>query len=566
LTYAGGRRQIAERPKANRREDRNDLLGEIVKEESNPLLSAREVDRLVTVVEESTRATADSPQRFIEPARGTLDRAKSRRHHLIFGRRGSGKTSLLKKAQADLTVSRTPVAFIDLEAFKGHAYPDVLLSILVETLQSFDHWLGSAAVIPASRTSFWKRLWGSAPARPPLKRAQVDTVREAVSSQIRSLRELLHSEDATPIKRRVEYSNEQRGAESHGLELGFDKGAKAAFTTGHEAELSSRRTTEDVEDTRRDKVEYLHRHIIDFQRLFSQIIELSGSDAYVFLDDLYHIPRKHQPHVLDYFHRIAKGRGLWLKVGTIRHRTDWYRHGDPPIGMKLGDDADDIDLDITLEKYTLARDFLLRILDRLCTEAECPAPRVLLADGGMERLVLASGGVARDFLTIFRRAVDVARERGLTYRGGRINAEDVNVAAGEHDSAKRDELKRDTAEERAQLERALLVIQQFCIQNLVNCFLVRRDDDSAGMSLLGELVDLRFVHVVESRTTVRERKGELYTAYMLDISQYTGARSRRKMSIIEFWKRAELDRIRRAKYALDADALLGVSGEQPSFM
>src|ERR1051326_6699412 len=93
----------------------------------NSLLGSSEVDKLATVVEEATRATADSPRRFIEPARGTLDRAKSRRHHLIFGRRGSGKTSLLRKAGADLTLKRIPIAFIDLEAFKGNTYPDVLL-------------------------------------------------------------------------------------------------------------------------------------------------------------------------------------------------------------------------------------------------------------------------------------------------------------------------------------------------------------------------------------------------------------------------------------------------------
>jgi hypothetical protein len=167
---------------------------------------------------------------------------------------------------------------------------------------------------------------------------------------------------------------------------------------------------------------------------------------------------------------------------------------------------------------------------------------------------LASGGVARDFLTIFRKAVDVARERGKTYRGDRINAEDVNVAAGEHDSAKRDELKRDTLQEREQLENALIVIQEFCIRNNVNCFLVERDRESQGEKL-GELVDLRFVHVVESRTTARDLPGKLFTAYMLDISQYTGERRRRELEMISFWKRQELDKIRRSKYVLELGTL-----------
>ena len=61
--------------------------------------------------------------------------------------------------------------------------------------------------------------------------------------------------------------------------------------------------------------------------------------------------RSDQAQVIDYFHKVAKGSNLWIKVGTIRHRSRWYHFGDPPYGMKLGDDAEEIDLDVTLEKY-----------------------------------------------------------------------------------------------------------------------------------------------------------------------------------------------------------------------
>src|SRR5215467_471290 len=136
---------------------------------TNDTLASPAVDKLVTLIEEATRATKDSPRRIIEPARGTLDRAKSRRHHIVFGRRGSGKTSLLRKAGADLTLNRIPTAFIDLEAFKGHTYPDVLISILLETLRTLKAWVNSAGSNPASKTSFWKRFFGE-PQRPPLNR------------------------------------------------------------------------------------------------------------------------------------------------------------------------------------------------------------------------------------------------------------------------------------------------------------------------------------------------------------------------------------------------------------
>jgi hypothetical protein len=62
-----------------------------------PLLNSDEVHKLETLVEEATRSTKEGVRYFIEPAEGTLRRAVSKRHHIVFGRRGSGKSSLLRK-------------------------------------------------------------------------------------------------------------------------------------------------------------------------------------------------------------------------------------------------------------------------------------------------------------------------------------------------------------------------------------------------------------------------------------------------------------------------------------
>jgi ABC-type molybdenum transport system ATPase subunit/photorepair protein PhrA len=85
------------------------------------ILNDPRVEKLIRLIEESTRSSREGVKRFIEPAHGTLSRAINKRHHIIFGRRGSGKSSLLQKAAADLTVDRRPIAYVDLEIFKGHA-------------------------------------------------------------------------------------------------------------------------------------------------------------------------------------------------------------------------------------------------------------------------------------------------------------------------------------------------------------------------------------------------------------------------------------------------------------
>lgn len=248
---------------------------------------------------------------------------------------------------------------------------------------------------------------------------------------------------------------------------------------------------------------------------------------------------------MDYFHRIAKGNNLWLKIGTIKHRTQWYVHADPPIGVKLGDDIGEIDLDLTLEKYKVTSEFLQKIFDTFLDESKV-ARGDFLARYAFDRLVLASGGVARDFLGLLRRSILIARERGATARGEKIGVEDINAAAGEYDSSKREELTRDTIDERQALEDEFAHIARFVNEiSRANVFLLDKSLPDRELEPIEELVDLRLVHRVRSRVTVRDRPGKTFEAFMLDVSQYTASRKRRELEIIEFWRDDAVDSIRR---------------------
>jgi hypothetical protein len=278
-----------------------------------------------------------------------------------------------------------------------------------------------------------------------------------------------------------------------------------------------------------------------------RVVDLAEADGLLILDDLYYIRRPDQPFVVDYFHRLTKNQRMWLKVGTIRHRSSWYVRGDPAIGTKLGDDADAINLDITLEKYSTAKTFLTRVFADIASDAGVE-PNDLLTDGAVDRLVLASGGVARDFLSIVNKAISVARERGETYRGVKVNTEDVNQACGEHEGTKREELSNDAAGDEGALIDEFERIRRFCLEEKqVNCFLVEKDLPTEGYRHIQELVDLRLLHLVKSRVTVKDRRarGKIYEAYLLDLSQYTGERKKRDMTILPFWKTGAEDELRR---------------------
>jgi hypothetical protein len=285
------------------------------------LLNSMEVETLEVTIEEATRSTEEGIKRFIEPAKGTLSRALARRPHVVFGRRGSGKSSLLRKVVADLTVDRRPIAFVDLETFKGHSYPDVLISILIQTLERFAQWLDTAAINPANKTSFWQKLFGTAPKRPPFDKEGTKALSQRLAREVADLKRVLLEEDTI--------ATETRNVTSAMVDGSVEAAAKAAVGAvelGAKASASAKNSSEEEVSHRftRSKVDLLHRRIIEYQKIFRDLSSLSSGDSYLVLDDLYHIRKSDQPRVIDYFHRLGKGSNLWVKIGTIRHRSAWY--------------------------------------------------------------------------------------------------------------------------------------------------------------------------------------------------------------------------------------------------
>src|SRR5438034_326087 len=267
-------------------------------------------------VEEAARSTDEGIKHFIEPAPGTLRRATSRRHHIIFGRRGSGKSSLLRKAAADLTTARRPIAYVNLEAFKGNSYPDVLLSVLISAFQKFNAWLHTTALRAAERVPFWQRLQRllkiHAP-RAPSRDESVAEVSLCLQSQIDALENELQAADAAELSLTTGTLESVETLARAGGRI-----ISPAVSASAEQKVSSAASRNErvQEQFRRSKIDFLRHHVMEYQRTLRAIAQLSSGDSYLLLDDLYHLRREDQPQVIDYFHRMAQDHDLWLKSGT----------------------------------------------------------------------------------------------------------------------------------------------------------------------------------------------------------------------------------------------------------
>lgn len=183
--------------------------------------------------------------------------------------------------------------------------------------------------------------------------------------------------------------------------------------------------------------------------------------------------------------------------------------------------------------------------------AETPPLTVkgLLNPTAIDRLIIASGGVTRDFIGIFSASITQAKDRDKTHhRGPKVGAEDVNLATGDYAPLKQEEFKRDTDSEREVLEQAFQELVEFCTEKAkCNVFLISQKLAGPTREAIDQLIDLRLVHPVKSRVTLKKgAAGELFEAYMLDLSQYTAARKVHEFQMVDLGATTKDETIRKA--------------------
>lgn len=325
---------------------------------------------------------------------------------------------------------------------------------------------------------------------------------------------------------------------------------------GTSTESASVTTTETVVSS---KEEYLERSLGEFRGL----VKDAGTDCgggFVFLDEFYRVDRKDQPLVLGYMHRLVKDTGLWLKVGSVRYWTTPYHGGSPPQGMQPTQDANVISLDRGLQFVESTRDFLETILGSIAKRVGVDLGG-LMTDGALSRLVLASGGVPRDYLRLTGEAIKHARNRGPSAKAGsgKVMAEDVNLAAGQTAEPKLDDLREDAPDAAGELERLLEDLAEFCRFHKAAYFMVDgRDRDVSAK--IEQLQDLRFVHLLFDGETVPDFGSRRHKVLLLDVAYLS---VRRALQVdFEGWTDRSKRRRRQLVYTEGAGALTAAAARE----
>lgn len=424
-----------------------------------PLTRGVHDDRIPTLVAllatRSRTSEAQPSLSYVPDAAANATLITTARHHLVFGRRGAGKTALLLEGRRLAVDKGDVVSWTNVQTHRDATAEAVFLWVVSDLLSQVE-----AA-------------------------ARADVRASALSTELIRL--------------------------GSGVTSSLDKGAIPSVS-----ELVPR-----------------------IRQALSRFGSTTGLRVYVFLDDFHYLARSEQPRLLDLLHRAVRDCDVWLKVAAIKHLTRWFDSA-MHIGLETGHDADHIELDLTLQDPARAKRFLEEVLRRYAQQTGIFALSKVLSSDSLDRLVLASGAVPRDYLTLVSRAVQRCRARPNSKV---VGVQDVNAAAGDAAKVKIDELEDDLATStnvRNSTLEGLRVVRSFCLDDKSFTYFridfrdKERHPDEYGV--LSSLLDVRLLHLLEPSLSDPHHAGERSEVYMLDLSQFSGQRLKHYLRVLDLWQ------------------------------
>lgn len=459
-------------------------------------MDSHDLIKVLTFIEENIRISKQTSMEYLDPKRH-IERLKSKQNQIIFGRRGSGKSLLLKSLQDN---SANIVCLnINVEDFKDISFPNSIIQVLKHISKGLQDNIKQSY-------SFWElHKWYKS--RKILKE---------LTFLIKTLDDRLKEPD--------EYD---QAIKSKSGTKTSDKGNLEAKALGKiESQIDKSNEIEISKQVKIDKLEILKNELTSLKELVQKISLYLEKDIFLIFDDFYFIRKNDQPYFIDFFHRLSKNTNLYLKVATIKHRSFLYTQNSSYIGIEVSHDAQELNLDYSLENFDayiqFMKDLLQYINQKLHVEINY---NDIFTDNAFRFLCLASGGVPRDFFSLF-----ISLGNKIIEGQDKLTKPNVIEQSIQNLPNKLNMLKEDSADEKDILENYLIYLRKEIIDTKKwNAFLISNTEILNHPQInqaIKELVDLRLLHLVNSNTSSAPSDGTRYSAYMIDIGMFPNANPR----------------------------------------
>lgn len=479
---------------------------------------------LMRAVRRAEKATPDHLARTFVPIEPLLTLLDSLDNHVIYGRRGTGKTHLLKylgevkKREGDLAL------YIDLRLVgsSGGLYADASQPLALRAT----HLL--VDVVEAVHEGLYELLLNT------------EVFDDALDVIVRSLDEI--AEAATQV--RVVGSTENTvvldaGSENDSQgELGLTLAKTGPSVTARAS--NRRKQTKRVTRTRKQSgSEVLTVKFGPLGRALSSLVRgLGGSHLWLLLDEWSNVPRELQPFLADLLKRtFFPIEGVSVKIGALE-RQSYFRlnsgRGNDYLGIDLGaDTAASLDLDDFLvfrsDRSHAARFFsqllyqhvavlMSEMGHELSIETADRFRETIFMGQAFDELVRASEGVPRDALNIVGLAAAIATDKAIT---------STNIDVGARDYFLRD--KEGKISRKA--DKVLNDLVEVCVTKGRREVALKRYGESDSR-VIQELYDNRLLHRIRQGVILDNDYSTKFDLYLVDFGCFVDLLSRGEVQTV----------------------------------
>jgi hypothetical protein len=467
---------------------------------------------------ELTKAVAGIPQRsekqsdvqklvgaFVDV--GILPQVDNINSQIIYGRRGTGKTHVMKVLASTLSArEKTAVIYVD-----------------ARTLGSTNQFSDATVPLPARCTALFRDILNEI--YNGLLEFVVNVAPEGSDAALADLDLLSASgSESEIVPASLSDKRTTKDASKSGASL-------AASAKGPEVRVgSSAEETTEAETTTNYVSQQASKIVFPaVSTPLRRVLEKCNSQLYVLIDEWSSIPMDVQPYLAEFLRRsLLPLNNVAIKIASLEYRSDFsINNQNAVIGFEMGADISaflDIDDYYVYDRNpdAITDSFGDMLVKHLANEL----PAGYLASLGIndgkglasklfterkvfQELVRASEGVARDLINIFSKAYFVA------HRKGRDKIERNAVLEAARQWFEQDKERNLDDELRAVLRR---ITDEVIGNRRARSFLLPRE--LSTHRLIHRLFDLRVLHLVQRGYADKDKPGVRYNIYTLDYGTY----------------------------------------------
>lgn len=461
---------------------------------------------------------------------GILPQINNRNNQVIHGRRGTGKTHILKKLHNDLTSEARLISiYLDARSLGSTSqFSDLSLPIQQRCVCLFRDILSEVYNSLLEFVTDGKNK-AEAAFEPLYKFGEfISNPNYSAENQEITKREL----------------NQSGTEDSASLTIGTLK--KSSFQLGAKENTTRTAETTTTATVRKDEKVVFP----ELRSYINDVLKAAGSHMYILFDEWSSLPIDIQPYLAEFIRRgVLPNPEITIKIASLEYRSQFISHLEDgrSFGIELGSDISaslDVDDYYIYDKspafvISAFGDILFRHLSSelpdkyLQTIHKVESSAQLQSKLFTERatfieLVRAAEGVARDLINIFSSAFFDAHRRRLD----RIDRKAVVEAARQwYEKDKQKDLPEDLKEVMAR------IVKEVIGRRKARSFLLPRDLEKH--QTIQRLFDMRVLHLMHRGYADKENPGVRYNIYTLDYGTYVDLKNTSQEPQIDMIQQSE---------------------------